>query len=78
MGAPNSEAAFWLDSPEGPEYDFRQISPAQDFYFDSDGNLVLCFDEGEAAPTYMGAVEFTIPRSLTGQLLNNSGTLTDH
>ena len=74
----DSEAAFWLDSPEGPEYDFRQISPAQDFYFDSDGNLVLCFDEGEAAPTYMGTVEFTIPRSLTGQLLNNSGALTDH
>ncbi len=70
----DGDAAFWLDSPEGPEYDFTQISPAQDFYFDGDGNLVLCFDEGEAAPTYMGTLEFTIPHSLTEQLLNNSFT----
>lgn len=68
----DSELTFWLDSPEGPEYDFRQISPAQDFYFDSDGNLVLCFDEGEAAPIYMGTLEFTIPGRLTRQLLNNN------
>lgn len=61
---------YWIDSDEGPDYDFREISPAQDFYFDRDGNLVLCFNEGEAGPTYMGTVEFTIPSEITRQLLN--------
>ena len=70
--ASEPDAEFWLDSEEGPEYDFREISPEQDFYFDSDGNLVLCFNEGEAAPLYMGTIEFTIPRDLTDRLLKDS------
>ena len=48
--ASDPDTEFWLNSEEGPEYDFTEISPAQDFYFDTDGNLVLCFNEGEAAP----------------------------
>lgn len=70
--ASDPDAEYWLDSVEGPEYDFTEISPAQDFYFDTNGNLVLCFNEGEAAPTYMGTVEFTIPRDLTEKLLKDS------
>lgn len=70
--ASEPDAEFWLDSEEGPEYDFTEISPEQDFYFDSDGNLVLCFNEGEAAPLYMGTVEFTIPRDLTDKLFKDS------
>lgn len=66
------DTEYWIDSVEGPEYDFQEISPAQDFYFDSDGNLVLCFNEGEAAPLYMGTVEFTIPKDITEKLLKNS------
>lgn len=69
--ASDPDAEFWLDSEEGPEYDFQEISPAQDFYFDENGNLVLCFNEGEAAPLYMGTVEFTIPRDITEKLLKN-------
>ena len=70
--ASDPDAEFWLNSEEGPEYDFTEISPAQDFYFDTEGNLVLCFNEGEAAPLYMGEVEFTIPRDLTEKLLKDS------
>ena len=70
--ASDPDAEFWLDSEEGSDYDFTEISPAQDFYFDSDGNLVLCFNEGEAAPLYMGEVEFTIPREITDRLLKDS------
>lgn len=70
--AADPDTEYWLDSVEGPEYDFQEISPAQDFYFDSDGNLVLCFNEGEAAPLYMGTVEFTIPKNITEKLLRNS------
>ena len=70
--ASDPDTEFWLNSEEGPEYDFTEISPAQDFYFDTDGNLVLCFNEGEAAPLYMGEVEFTIPREITDKLLKDS------
>lgn len=70
--ASDPDAEFWLDSEEGRDYDFTEISPAQDFYFDSDGNLVLCFNEGEAAPLYMGEIEFTIPREITDRLLKDS------
>lgn len=70
--AADPDTEYWLDSVEGPAYDFQEISPAQDFYFDKNGNLVLCFNEGEAAPTYMGTVEFTIPRSITDKLFKNS------
>lgn len=70
--AADPDAEFWLNSEEGPDYDFTEISPAQDFYFDTNGNLVLCFNEGEAAPLYMGEVEFTIPREITDKLLKNS------
>lgn len=70
--AADPDTEYWLDSVEGPEYDFQEISPAQDFYFDSDGNLVLCFNEGEAAPLYMGTVEFTIPKDITEKLLKSS------
>ena len=69
--AADREVEYWLDSAEGPSYDFQQISPTQDFYFDRHGNLVLCFNEGEAAPTYMGEVEFTIPAGITKKLLES-------
>lgn len=69
--AADKEVQYWLDSAEGPAYDFQQISPTQDFYFDRHGNLVLCFNEGEAAPTYMGEVEFTIPAGITRKLMES-------
>jgi len=58
------ELEYWIDSKEEPEYDFTQILPDQDCYFNEDGNLVICFNEGEAAPMYMGTVEFTIPQEV--------------
>lgn len=58
------DVEYWIDSKEEPEYDFTQILPDQDFYFNADGNLVICFNEGEAAPMYMGTVEFTLPQEL--------------
>ena len=59
---------YWLDSEEEPEYDFTEITPDQDCYFDSQGRLVICFNEGEAAPMYMGPVEFVIPESVTDSI----------
>lgn len=53
---------------ETPEWDFSGLDGSESFYFDSDGRLVICFDEYEVAPGYMGAVEFTIPKEITGKL----------
>ncbi len=54
---------YFLDT-DMPEEDFREIDPNQDFYFDKNGDLVLCFDEMEVAPASMGTVQFTIPQSV--------------
>ena len=51
-----------------PEWDFNGLDGSESFYFDSEGRLVICFDEYQVAPGYMGAVEFTIPKEITGEL----------
>jgi hypothetical protein len=61
-------AEYRLDSKDNPSNDFRKISPDQDFYLDENGDLVICFDEGEVAPLFMGVREFTIPREVTGSI----------
>lgn len=51
---------YFLDDPEVEEWNFKQVKDDQNFYFDSQGNLVIAFDEYEVAPGSMGAPEFTI------------------
>lgn len=51
---------YWIDQEDIPEWNFQSIQPDQDFYVDADGNIVVCFDEYEVAPGYMGYVEFTL------------------
>lgn len=49
----------------GDEWDgFTTISDDQDFYLDENGDIVICFDEYEVAPGYMGCVSFTVSRDL--------------
>lgn len=58
--------------PEGETYfaeDFTGVAADRNYYFDADGNLVLAFDEYEVAPGSMGAVEFTIAKSVYQALL---------
>ena len=45
------------------------VGPDQNFYFNEDGNIVLVFDEYAVAPGSMGMPEFTIPASVTRDLL---------
>ena len=56
---------YWLDTAPETGQVFETISPRQDFYIDEDGILVICFDEMEAAPMYMGRLEFRIPEEVT-------------
>lgn len=57
--------SYFLDS-EVPASDFTGLNGTESFYINNAGELVITFDEYVVAPGYMGAVEFTIPRSVTG------------
>lgn len=61
--AADDSVSYFLDS-DIPEDDFQQVKEDQNFRFDEDGNLVICFDEYEVAPGSMGLVEFTVARSV--------------
>lgn len=68
----DEEKSYFIDSDdELKEFDFQKLPEDADFYFDTDGNLVVLFDEYEVAPGYMGAVSFTINRSVFEKLLSS-------
>lgn len=69
MAADDSKMYF-LDSGEPAAEDFDQITGEESFYLNGNGELVLVFDEYTVAPGYMGVVEFTIPKSVTGDLVS--------
>lgn len=57
--------SYWVDEEEIPEWNFEEITEDVNFYLNKDENIVICFDEGEVAPMYMGCVEFEIPAEVT-------------
>ena len=58
----DSTKSYFIDQKKDlPVEDFKTINKYQDFYFNKNEDLVICFDEYEVAPGYMGAVEFVIP-----------------
>ena len=61
--------SYFLNS-EVPEWDFKEIDAETDFYFDENDNLVIEFDKYEVAPGYMGAVSFTVKKSVIEDMLN--------
>ena len=63
----DDKVSYFLNS-DVEEWNFKGLTGDESFYFAQDGSLVICFDEYEVAPGYMGAVEFTIPREITGDL----------
>ena len=51
---------YWVD-PEGEiGFHFEAIKEDQNFYLNDAGQIVICFDEYEVAPGYMGLVEFVV------------------
>ena len=60
----DSNVYYWLDDPEVGEWNFRSITEETSFYLDQDGRLVICFNEGDVAPMYMGCVEFKISEDI--------------
>ena len=55
---------YWIDDEDMPEFNFTGITNDTAFYINADGNFVICFQEGEVAPMYMGTVEFEIPAEI--------------
>lgn len=60
---------YFLDDPDFPENNFTGLSGEESFYFDTNGLLVIVFDEYEVAPGYMGAVSFTIPENIARKFI---------
>lgn len=55
---------YWLDNEDIPEWNFEKITEETSFYLNQDGNIVICFNEGDVAPMYMGCLEFEIPSDI--------------
>lgn len=64
MAADDSKVYFY--NSEEPAEDFKGLKGEESYYFNEKGEIVIVFDEYEVAPGYMGVVEFTIPKSVTG------------
>ncbi|MGE7766023.1 DUF3298 domain-containing protein [Peribacillus sp. NPDC096540] len=65
--AEDSNKIYWVEDDEFVE--FKGIDATQNFYINKNGKLVIAFNSYEAAPGYMGAVEFTIPTKVISDLL---------
>ncbi|MGX9757803.1 DUF3298 domain-containing protein [Clostridioides difficile] len=58
----DSTKSYFIDQgKDSPVKDFETINKYQDFYFNKNEDFVICFDQFEVAPGYMGSVEFVIP-----------------
>lgn len=64
MAADDSKVYYY--NSEEPAEDFKGLKGEESYYFNEKGEIVIVFDEYEVAPGYMGIVEFTIPKSVTG------------
>lgn len=53
---------YWVDDTDVPERNFEAVTEETSFYLNNEGDLVICFNEGDVAPMYMGCVEFVISR----------------
>ncbi len=58
--AEDDSKVYWVDTKEELGHQFEQIKQDQNFYLNEDGQIVICFDEYEVAPGYMGLVQFAI------------------
>lgn len=62
--AADENTIYWLDDTDVPEWNFEKITEETSFYLNQNGNIVVCFNEGDVAPMYMGCVEFEIPNDV--------------
>ncbi len=65
--AADENVHYWLHE-EMEEFNFTKLAEDQPFYLTENGEVVICFSEGDVAPMYMGVVEFVIPQEVIGDI----------
>lgn len=65
--AKDENVTYWLES-DIPEWNFKEITEETGFYLNENGEVVICFNEGDVAPMYMGCVEFVIPNDVLKEI----------
>ena len=60
------DSVVYFYQSDMPDEDFKGLTGDESYYFNENGELVITFNEYDVAPGYMGAVQFTIPGSVTG------------
>lgn len=66
--AEDENVIYWVDSEDMPEGNFEEISKDASFYLNENGEIVICFNEGDVAPMYMGTDEFVIPNDVVADI----------
>lgn len=61
--AEDESVYYWLED-EIEEWNFQSITEETSFYLNGEDHVVICFNEGDVAPMYMGTVEFEIPEEV--------------
>ena len=64
----DENVSYWLDDKEAEEWNFEEIPEDVSFYVNENNELVICFNEGDVAPMYMGTVEFVISNEILGEI----------
>ena len=64
----DENVSYWLDDKEVEEWNFDEIPEDVSFYVNENDELVICFNEGDVAPMYMGTVEFVISNEVLGEI----------
>ena len=59
--------SYWLDD-EIEESNFNEITEETNFYINQNNDVVICFNEGDVAPMYMGIIEFEIPAEVLKEI----------
>lgn len=67
--AQDENLIYWAEKDEELGFGFEQIKEDQNFYLNQKGQLVICFDEYEVAPGYMGLVEFVVEDEAVADIL---------
>ena len=68
--AADSDLTYWMEDDEAFSVDYDELITREGaFYVDTDGRLVICFDEYDVAPGFMGAQSFTVSHEAIGNLL---------
>lgn len=67
--AQDENLIYWAEKDPELGFGFEQIKEDQNFYLNQKGQLVICFDEYEVAPGYMGLVEFVVEDEAVADIL---------